>query len=107
MLNDVSLAEAWMGKDAFTISAVGHAADVTVLDALSDVSCETPTAAGAYLRQAVLDTAGVAREGRRLAWLVAEHERLGNRLARQRLYVRILAAAAAVFALLWLVASVT
>lgn len=50
-LNEARLAEAWMEKDAFTVCAVGHATDGTVLDPLSDLSCPTPTAAGAAIRE--------------------------------------------------------
>ena len=39
-----------MEKDAFTVCAVGHSTDGTVLDPLSDLSCPTPTAAGSSIR---------------------------------------------------------
>lgn len=47
--DDPELAEAWMGHPAYTISAVGHARDAAVIDALSDAACPTPTAAGAFV----------------------------------------------------------
>jgi exonuclease VII large subunit len=53
--NDERVVEAWMDKDAFTVSALGHSGDVTLLDPLSDLSCPTPTAAGAEVRERLLE----------------------------------------------------
>jgi exonuclease VII large subunit len=53
--NDERVVEAWMAKDAFTVSALGHSGDVTLLDPLSDLSCPTPTAAGAEVRERLLE----------------------------------------------------
>ena len=53
--NDERVIEAWMAKDTFTISALGHSGAVTLLDPLSDLSCPTPTAAGAEVRERLLE----------------------------------------------------
>ena len=53
--NDARVVEAWMSKDAFTVSALGHSGDVTLLDPLSDLSCPTPTAAGTEVRERLLE----------------------------------------------------
>ena len=52
--NDARVVEAWMEKDAFTVSAIGHAEDGTILDPISDLSCPTPTAAGSETRERLL-----------------------------------------------------
>lgn len=57
-LNDERVVEAWMAKDAFTVSALGHSSDITLLDPLSDLSCPTPTAAGAEVRERLLEGIG-------------------------------------------------
>lgn len=56
--NDERVVEARIAKDAFTISALGHSSDVTLLDPLSDLSCPTPTAAGAEVRERLLESIG-------------------------------------------------
>lgn len=56
--NDERVVEAWMHKDAFTVSALGHSSDVTLLDPLSDLSCPTPTAAGFDVRELLLEGTG-------------------------------------------------
>jgi exonuclease VII large subunit len=56
--NDERVVESWMNKDAFTISALGHSSDVTLLDPLSDLSCPTPTAAGAEVGERLLEGTG-------------------------------------------------
>jgi exonuclease VII large subunit len=107
VLNDPSLLEAWRDLDAFTLCAIGHAKDGVLLDPLSDLSCETPTAAGTHLHNRLVETANAAAHGgtaetvarERAARLDAEAS-----LRRQRLLVRLLVAAAAVL-LLILVAS--
>ncbi len=53
--NDERVVEAWIAKDAFTVSALGHSSDVTLLDPLSDLSCPTPTAAGAEVGKRLLE----------------------------------------------------
>ena len=53
--NDERVVEAWMAKDAFIVSALGHSGDVTLLDPLSDLSCPTPSAAGAEVRERLLE----------------------------------------------------
>ena len=53
--NDERVVEAWMTKDAFIVSALGNSGDDTLLDPLSDLSCPTPTAAGAEVRELLLE----------------------------------------------------
>jgi exonuclease VII large subunit len=53
--NDERVVQAWMAKDAFIVSALGHSGDVTLLDPLSDLSCPTPTAAGVEVRERLLE----------------------------------------------------
>lgn len=65
--DDARLAEAWMEHPAYTISAVGHAQDSTVLDVLSDAACPTPTAAGALVAAKAREAAEVADAGRAAA----------------------------------------
>ena len=99
-LNDVGLLRAWMEKNAYTISAIGHSGDATLLDAVSDASCETPTAAGAYIRESA-NAAGRAagtEPGIETEWLRAE-------LCRQKRNVALLGIVAAVFFVLWLLSA--
>jgi predicted RecB family endonuclease len=51
IFNDFKLLEAWANKKAFKISALGHAGHRTYLDVFSDISADTPTAAGAFIKK--------------------------------------------------------
>jgi Exonuclease VII, large subunit len=95
-LNDVRLLRTWMEKDAYTVSAIGHSGDSTLLDAVSDASCETPTAAGAYIRESTIAAGRAAgiEPGIESEWLRAE-------LHRQKRNVALLAAVTAVLFVLW------
>jgi hypothetical protein len=97
-LNDVGLLRAWMEKNAYTVSAIGHSGDSTLLDAVSDASCETPTAAGAFIRESALAAGRAAGTEPGV-----ETERLRAELRRQKRNVALLGAMAAVlFVLLML-----
>ena len=101
-LNDVRLLRAWMEKNAYTVSAIGHSGDSTLLDAVSDASCETPTAAGAYIRESAL-AAGRAAETEP----GVETERLRAELRRQKRTITLLGAVAAVFFVLWVLGTMS
>lgn len=58
--DDPALAEAWMEHPAYTISAVGHAQNASVIDALSDAVCPTPTAAVAFVATKASEAAEIA-----------------------------------------------
>jgi hypothetical protein len=96
-LNDVGLLRAWMEKNAYTVSAIGHSGDSTLLDAVSDASCETPTAAGAYIRESAIVAGRAAGTEPEIEteWLRAE-------LRRQKRNVALLGAVAAVLFVLWM-----
>jgi hypothetical protein len=97
-LNDIRLLRAWMEKNAYTVSAIGHSGDSTLLDAVSDASCETPTAAGAYIRESAIAAGRAAGTEPGI-----ETERLWAELRRQKRNVALLGAVAAVlFVLLML-----
>ena len=97
-LNDVRLLRTWMEKNAYTVSAIGHSGDSTLLDAVSDASCETPTAAGAYIRESAIAAGRAAGTESGI-----ETERLRAELRRQKRNVALLGAMAAVlFVLLML-----
>ena len=95
-LNDVGLLRAWMEKNAYTVSAIGHSGDSTLLDAVSDASCETPTAAGAYIRESALAAGRAA--GTELG---VETEQLRAELRRQKRNVALLGALATVLFVLF------
>jgi hypothetical protein len=101
-LNDVRLLRAWMEKKAYTVSAVGHSGDLTLLDAVSDASCETPTAAGAYIRESVIAAGRAAgtQPETDTEWLRAE-------LHRQKRTVALLSAVAAVLFVLWVLSALS
>ena len=101
-LNDVGLLRAWMEKKAYTVSAIGHSGDSTLLDAVSDASCETPTAAGAYIRESAIAAGRAAgtEPGRETEWLRAE-------LRRQKRNVALLGAVAAVLFVLWVLGALS
>lgn len=101
-LNEVGLLRAWMEKNAYTISAIGHSGDSTLLDAVSDTSCETPTAAGAYIRESaiVAGRAAGTEAGIENEWLRAE-------LRRQKRNVALLGAAAVVLFVLWVLGALS
>lgn len=50
VFNRPDVLEAWRDKDAYKISALGHTQNLTLLDRISHKSCETPTAAGRFIR---------------------------------------------------------
>ena len=89
-LNDVRLLRTWMEKNAYTVSAIGHSGDSTLLDAVSDASCETPTAAGAYIRESAIAAGRAAGTESGI-----ETERLRAELRRQKRNVALLGAVAA------------
>jgi exonuclease VII large subunit len=99
-LNDVGLLRVWMEKQAYTVSAIGHSRDSTLLDAVSDASCETPTAAGAYVRESAMAASRTAgtEPGIETEWLQAE-------LRRQKRNVALLGVVAAVFFVLWVLSA--
>ena len=101
-LNDVGLLRAWMEKKAYSVSAIGHSGDSTLLDAVSDASCETPTAAGAYIRESAIAAGRAAgiEPGRETEWLRAE-------LRRQKRNVALLGAVAAVLFVLWVLGALS
>ena len=101
-LNDVGLLRAWMEKNAYTVSAIGHSGDSTLLDAVSDASCETPTAAGAYIRESAIAAGRAAGTEPEIEteWLRAE-------LRRQKRYVALLGAVAAVLFVLWVLGALS
>ena len=91
-----------MEKNAYTVSAIGHSGEPTLLDAVSDVSCETPTAAGAYIRESVIAAGRAAgtEPGIETKWLRAE-------LRRQKRNVALLGAVAAVLFVLWVLGAMS
>jgi exonuclease VII large subunit len=98
-LNDVGLLRAWMEKNAYTVSAIGHSGDSTLLDAVSDASCETPTAAGAYIRESAITASRTVGTETGI-----ETELLRAELRRQKRNVALLGVVAAVFFVLWMLA---
>jgi hypothetical protein len=98
-LNDVGLLRAWMEKNAYTVSAIGHSGDSTLLDAVSDASCETPTAAGAYIRESAITASRTVGTEAGI-----ETELLRAELRRQKRNVALLGVVAAVFFVLWMLA---
>ena len=101
-LNNVELLRVWMEKNAYTVSAIGHAGDSTLLDALSDASCETPTAAGAYIRESAIAAGRAAgtEAGIENEWLRVE-------LRRQKRNIALLSAVAAVLFVLWVLSALS
>ena len=73
-----------------------------MLDAVSDASCETPTAAGAYIRQSAIAAGRAAgtEPGRETEWLRAE-------LRKQKRNVALLGAVAAVLFVLWVLGALS
>lgn len=51
VFNQRELLEVWGSKDAYRISALGHTSQRFLLDLFSDASCDTPTAAGVFIRR--------------------------------------------------------
>jgi len=51
VFNDFELLKAWVMKDAYKISAIGHSKDRTFFDHFASQSCDTPTHAGIFIRQ--------------------------------------------------------
>jgi exonuclease VII large subunit len=101
-LNDVRLLRPWMEKNAYTVSAIGHSGDSTLLDAVSDVSCETPTAAGAYIRESAIAAGRAAGTEPGV-----ETEQLRAELRRQKRNVALLGAVAAVLFVLWVLGAMS
>ncbi len=101
-LNDVGLLRAWMEKNAYTVSAIGHSGDSTLLDAVSDASCETPTAAGAFIRESAIAAGRAAgtEAGIENEWLRAE-------LRRQKRNAALLGAVAVVLFVLWVLGALS
>jgi exonuclease VII large subunit len=101
-LNEVGLLRVWMEKSAYTVSAIGHSGDSTLLDAVSDASCETPTAAGAYIRESAIAASRAAGTDARIEseWLRAE-------LRRQKRNVALLSVVAAVLFVLWMLSALS
>jgi hypothetical protein len=99
-LNDVGLLRAWMEKNAYTVSAIGHSGDSTLLDAVSDASCETPTAAGAYIRESAITASRTAGPEAGI-----ETELLRAEVRRQRRNVAVLGTVAAVLFVLWVLST--
>jgi hypothetical protein len=99
-LNDVGLLRVWMEKNAYTVSAIGYSGDSTLLDAVSDASCETPTAAGAYIRESAIAAGRTAETepGIETEWLRTE-------LRRQKRNVALLGIVAAVLFVLWVLSA--
>lgn len=54
IFNDLTLVKAWIEKDAYKISAIGHSNHKTYVDAFSCFSADTPTAAGIYIKENIL-----------------------------------------------------
>ena len=101
-LNDVGLLRAWMEKNAYTVSAIGHSGDSTLLDAVSDASCETPTAAGAYIRESAIAAGRATGTEPGI-----ETERLRAELRRHKRTVALLGAVAAVLFVLLMLGALT
>ena len=101
-LNEVGLLRAWMEKNAYTVSAIGHSGDSTLLDAVSDASCETPTAAGAYIRESAI---AASRATGTEAGM--ETELLRAELRRQKRNVALLSAVVAALFVLWVLSALS
>src|SRR5215208_5820837 len=101
-LNDVGLLRAWMEKNAYTVSAIGHSGDSTLLDAISDASCETPTAAGSFVRESAIAAGRAAGTD-----LGIETERLRAELRRQKRNIALLGAVTVVLFVLWVLGALS
>jgi hypothetical protein len=101
-LNGVRLLRTWMEKNAYTVSAIGHSGDSTLLDAVPDASCETPTAAGAYIRESAIAAGRATGTEPGI-----ETERLRAELRRQKRNVALLGAVAAVLFVLWVLGAIS
>ncbi|MEM7828350.1 MAG: exodeoxyribonuclease VII large subunit, partial [Candidatus Aenigmatarchaeota archaeon] len=53
VFNDIRLLQAWQNIDCYKISALGHTEHRTMLDIFSDMSCDTPTDAGVFIRNSI------------------------------------------------------
>ena len=100
--NEVGLLRAWMEKNAYTVSGIGHSGDSTLLDTVSDASCETPTAAGAYIRESAIAASRAAGTEAEI-----ETERLRAELRRQKRNVALLGAIVAVLFVLWVLGALS
>ena len=101
-LNGIRLLRTWMEKNAYTVSAIGHLGDSTLLDAVPEPSCETPTAAGAYIREAAIAAGRAAGTEPGI-----ETERLRAELRRQKRNVALLGAVAAILFVLWVLGAMS
>jgi exodeoxyribonuclease VII large subunit len=117
VLDDERVLQAVAACPVPIVAALGHAADRLAAALVADHACETPTAAGVWLRSVLRETtaertrAAQAEEVRRAGDLARavdglrrEAERLRGELARERVRARLLAvlAAALAAAALWL-----
>jgi exonuclease VII large subunit len=91
-----------MEKNAYTVSAIGHSGDSTLLDAISDASCETPTAAGAFVRESAIAAGRAAGTN-----LGIETERLRAELRRQKRNFALLSGVVAVLFVLWVLSALS
>lgn len=91
--NDPRAVEAWMHKEAYTMCAVGHASDGVLLGAVSDVCCETPTAAGRWLCDAARESRARELSPREVPARTSIREQDFRDLTRQRDSYRYVAAA--------------
>jgi arsenate reductase-like glutaredoxin family protein len=53
VFNNMKLVETWAEKDFYKITALGHTENRTYIDLFSDMSCDTPTAAGNFIKQKI------------------------------------------------------
>ncbi len=54
VFNDLELLSAWVNKSTYKISALGHTEHKTYIDILSDLSADTPTMAGSFIKNTIL-----------------------------------------------------
>lgn len=53
VFNDIRLLQAWQDIESYKISALGHTDHRTMLDIFSDMSCDTPTDAGIFIKESI------------------------------------------------------
>ena len=51
VFNDKDLVSVWSKKDAYRITALGHTGHRFLIDMFSNMSCDTPTAAGVFIKE--------------------------------------------------------
>lgn len=54
VFNDIKLLEAWVQKGFYRISAIGHTSHRAYIDIFSDMSCDTPTDAGRFIKENII-----------------------------------------------------